>query len=75
MSPFALFVLWIVGRVAVQQQWQAQDQSNTRRSQAVLSLIMLGRYVLWRGTEAISVRHVTEALTHLQRQLKKIHAG
>ena len=74
-GALALFLLWLVGQVAVHQHWQLRYQSNTRKVQPVLSLVTLGRYVLWRGTEAISRRSVLKAFTQLHQQLKKVHAG
>lgn len=68
-GAFALFVLWLVGQVAVQQQWQSRYQSNTTRSRAVLSLISVGRYVLRRAAEAITSQHVVGAFAQLQQQL------
>ncbi|WP_454064389.1 IS4 family transposase [Candidatus Nitrospira salsa] len=74
-GALALFVLWLAGKVAVQQQWQPRYQSNTRKTHEVLSFVTLGRYVLRRGPDVISKRHVLQACVQLRQQLKKIHAG
>lgn len=45
-GALTLFVLWLVGQVAVHHQWQYRDQANTWRKQPVLSMVTLGRCVL-----------------------------
>ena len=72
-GALALFALWLIGQVAVQHRWHHRYQANTRKRAAVLSIITLGRYVLWRGTEVVSGRQIREAFAQLQQQLKKIH--
>ncbi|WP_454064952.1 IS4 family transposase [Candidatus Nitrospira salsa] len=74
-GALTLFVLWLVGQVAIQQQWQFRYQSNTRRRQAVLSMVTLGRCVLRRAAEVITKAQMVSAFADLQAQLLKTNEG
>lgn len=68
-GALTLFVLWVVGQVAVHHQWQYRYQANTRKKQPVLSMVTLGRCVFRRAAAVITIRHVIDAFAHLQEQL------
>jgi hypothetical protein len=74
-GALALFVLWLVGQVAVQQQWQYRYQSNTMRRRAVLSIVSIGRYVVRRAAAAITRHHLVGAFAYLQAQLVNANEG
>ena len=74
-GALALFVLWVVGQAAQQQQVAYQYQANTRKHRHVLSLISLGRHVMRRAPGGITQSHLRQAITFLQHQLTQMPAA
>jgi len=75
-GALALFVLWLVGKAAVQQHHHHyRYQANTRKRRLVLSVVTLGRHLMSRTPEVITIRDLSQALAHLQRQLAHSHEG
>ncbi len=74
-GSLALLVLWLVGQATMRQQWHYRYQSNTRRSRPVLSVVSIGRHVVWRATELLTTRHLIAAFAHLQHQLTQVHVA
>lgn len=74
-GALALFVLWVIGQAAQQQQLAHHYQANTRKRRQVLSLISLGRQVMRRAASGITQHHFRQAITYLQHQLTPMHAA
>jgi hypothetical protein len=74
-GALALFVLWMIGHAAQQQQWAHRYQANTRKQRHVLSLISLGRHVMRRAAGRITQPHLRQAIMYLHHQLAQMHAA
>ena len=68
-GALALFVLWLVGQAAIQQNVHRSYQANTTKRRLVLSLVSLGRHLLSRTPGAITIRDLCQSLARLQFQL------
>ena len=70
LGALALFVLWLVGQAAVQQNLHHSYQANTTKRRLVLSL---GRHLLSRTPGAITIRDLGRSLA--QRQFQLVHGN
>ena len=68
-GAIALFVLWLVGQAAVQPKLHHSYQANTMKRRLVLSVVSLGRHLLSRAPDVITIGELVQVLTRLQRQL------
>ena len=74
-GALALFVLWLAGHAAIQQHRHYSYQANTRKRRLVLSVVSLGRHLMSRTPDVITIRDLSQALAQLQRQLAHSHEG
>lgn len=72
-GALALFVLWLVGHVAVHRRLQFGYQSNTTKTRAVLSIVYLGRQIMRRASGGITRQSLVHAISRLQRHLATVH--
>ena len=74
-GALALFVLWLVGQVAVHRNLSPQYQANTTTHRRVLSVVYLGQQVIRRAAGGITKTHLLQVITRLPRQLAKLNEG
>lgn len=68
-GALALFLLWLVGQAAVQQNLHHSYQANTMKRRLVLSVVSLGRHFLSREPGVITISDLVRALARLRLQL------
>ena len=67
----ATLVIWMMGRLAEEKQWQYQYQANTVKSYRVLSLFYLGCLLLVQGRCKFTPHEFQHAITLVQQDMQK----